>query len=52
MPHLKMPKFSLSGLKGLDAGIVGDIEGLDLSLSTLNVNMRIGSPDLDINVLH
>ncbi|XP_071246616.1 neuroblast differentiation-associated protein AHNAK-like [Salvelinus alpinus] len=50
MPHLKMPKFSLSGLNGPDAGIDGDIDGPDLSLSTLKVNTGIGSPDLDINV--
>lgn len=50
MSHLKMPKFGLSGLKGPDAGIDGDIDGPDLSLSTLKVNTGIGSPDLDINV--
>nr|XP_046187852.1 neuroblast differentiation-associated protein AHNAK-like [Oncorhynchus gorbuscha] len=50
MPHLKIPKFSLSGLNGPDAGIDGDIDGPDLSLSAPKVNTGIGSPDLDINV--
>ncbi|XP_014031640.1 neuroblast differentiation-associated protein AHNAK [Salmo salar] len=50
MPHFKMPKFGLSGLNGQDAGIDGDIDGPDLSLSAPKVNTGIGSPDLDINV--
>lgn len=50
IPHLKCLNAGLSGLKGPDAVIDGDIEGPDLSLSTLKVNTGIGSPDLDINV--
>uniref|UniRef100_A0A4W5PQ96 PDZ domain-containing protein n=1 Tax=Hucho hucho TaxID=62062 RepID=A0A4W5PQ96_9TELE len=48
LPDLCTPDIDIPS--GPDAGIDGDTEGPDLSLSTLKVNIGIGSPDLDINV--